>query len=232
MIVIGGWTLRNIKTANYAGFSSVGTINIYRYYACLLMAHQKNISFDEQQKICDAHLALCDNQKEQSEYALKHGLPVIKSAPFTYLLLHLKTDINTFLPGIGDLYALLGVKIGGGGTLAVIHSKGIIAGVKHYFQGHWALFFLALPLAAILLIKYILSAFGILITIYKRKPYLTTYLFFLLIILYMTTVPGAVSHPRFRVPIEPLLAILAASALTWKSIEKQKNTIDTTAQKA
>ena len=207
-IFIGSWTVRNIKVANYAGFSSVGTINIYRYYACALMASNNDRSFAEQQAICDANLAKCSNQQEQATYSLKHGLPEIKKSPLKYMLLHLKSDMNTLLPAVGDLYALLGFKIGGKGTLSVINSQGILAGIKHYFAGNWGLFIIALPLVAILFIKYLSAVVGC-FSVFKPKFNLTL-CFYALAIIYLIVIPGAVSHPRFRVPVEPLLSLFAA----------------------
>ena len=211
-LAIGGWSLRNSLTAGYNGFSSVGSINIYRYYACALLAHQKGISFAEQQGICDANLAAAGTEVEQAKYSLKHGIPVLTSSPLTYLFLHLKTDMNTLLPAVGDFYALAGKNIGGKGTLGVINSRGILAGVKHYFAGNWSLFILALPLISLLLIKYISAAVGGGKKLFTKQLNYTAILYIALI-LYMIIIPGAVSHPRFRVPVEPLLSMFAALGL-------------------
>ncbi len=212
LAVIGLWTLRNSQSANYNSFSSVGSINIYRYYACSILAKDNNITFAEQQAICDANLDAAGSQVQKAKYAILNGAPVLKSSPVRYLFMHLKANCNTLLPAIGDFYAILGKNIGGKGTLSVINSKGLVAGIKHYFDGNWGLFILALPLIGILLVKYILTTTGsvIQLTSTRINPTMVMYILF---ILYMITVPGTVSHPRFRVPIEPLLSLFAAIGL-------------------
>ncbi|MCK5844143.1 MAG: glycosyltransferase family 39 protein, partial [Victivallales bacterium] len=160
VVAYGAWSFRNLKTADFAGFSSVARINIYRYYACLLLAKNNGRSFDEQQGICTAELEAQGPQAKQAEYAVRKGLPVILREPLRYFFLHLKTDVSSLLPDVGDLYRLLGFEIGRSGTLSVIRSRGILAGVKHYFDGKWGLFAAALPLMVLLIAKFAAAAFG------------------------------------------------------------------------
>ena len=219
LLAYGSWRHRNSTTANFAGFSSVGQINIYRYYACSLLAKNNGRTFAEQQAICTGELIARGRQAKQAEYAIKKGLPILMKEPVRYFFMHLKTDISSLLPDVGDLYRLLGFEIGGSGTLSVIRTKGILAGVKHYFDGRWGLFFLALPLVALLAAKFAAATAGAMFAI--KSPARLTLLFYVVIILYMLVVPGGVSHPRFRVPVEPLLSLLAAFGI-FKGIELVK----------
>jgi hypothetical protein len=213
LLAYGSWRYRNTTSANFAGFSSVGQINIYRYYACLLLAKNNGITFDKQQAICTEELVAQGTQSKQAEYAMKKGVPILLKEPIRYFFLHLKTDISSLLPDVGDLYRLIGFEIGGSGTLSVIRSQGILAGVKHYFNGRWRLFILALPLVALMFVKFTAATVGATLTF--KSPARITLLFYVVIILYMLIVPGGVSHPRFRVPVEPLLSLLAAYGLVW-----------------
>jgi hypothetical protein len=212
LLSVGGWSLRNSLTAGYNGFSSVGSINIYRYYSCALSARQNGSAFSDEQRICDANLSAAGNEVQQAAYSLEHGIPVLKSAPLTYLFLHLKTDINTLFPAVGDFYALMGKNIGGKGTLSVINSRGIAAGIKHYFAGNWTLFFLAMPVVFLLILKYLLAAAGAGRKIFSKNIDFTAVIYIISAV-YMIIIPGAVSHPRFRVPIEPILSLFAGIGL-------------------
>jgi hypothetical protein len=207
-LIVGGWTVRNVVTADYAGFSSVGSINIYRYYACVLMAENEGVSFAERQARCDKELSALGSQAERARYSVEKGAPVLLKSPVRAVVSHLKADISSLLPDVGDLYRMFGVEIGGGGTLSVIRGQGVFAGVKHYFDGKWLLFFLSLPFVGILFAKYALSAIGS-VNIFRPRFNLAL-LFYAVFAAYMLAVPGAVSHPRFRVPVEPLLSIFAA----------------------
>ncbi|MBN1864508.1 MAG: hypothetical protein JW808_06370 [Victivallales bacterium] len=206
--VYSGWTIRNAYSANYNGFSSVGKINIYRYYACQLMAKDNNISFAEQQGICTANLLAQGPQAEQAEYAVKHGLPIIKAQPFRYAMMHIKSDLNSLFPAVGNLCKLTGIKAGEKGTLSVIHTEGIISGVKHYFTGNLWLLVIALPFSAALAFRYCTSTAGAYSVL--KPEFNITLLFYLLVAAYLLLIPGAVSHPRFRVPVKPIISILAA----------------------
>jgi len=55
-----------VVSADYAGFSSVGSINIYRYYACVLLAEDEGVPFAERQSRCDAELAALGSQAERA----------------------------------------------------------------------------------------------------------------------------------------------------------------------
>ncbi|NOY74472.1 MAG: phospholipid carrier-dependent glycosyltransferase [Kiritimatiellaeota bacterium] len=213
LLAYGAWSFRNWKTANFAGFSSVGQINIYRYYACLLLAKNNGRTFAEQQGICTAELEAQGAQAKQARYAVEKGLPIIMREPVRYFFLHLKTDVSSLLPDVGDLYRLLGFKIGGSGTLGVIRTKGVLAGVKHYFDGKWGLFLLAVPLVLPLFVKFAAAAVGVITALKSDKR--TSLFFFTVLTIYMLVVPGAVSHPRFRVPVEPLISLLAAFGVCW-----------------
>lgn len=214
LAAFGGWSTRNSITAGYNGFSSVASINIYRYYACAVLAKQNGRTFTEQQAICDANLAKLPTEVDKAKYSIKHGLPILKSSPIRYIFLHLKSDINTLLPAVGDFYAMLGQNIGGKGTLGVINTQGIIAGVKHYFAGNWGLFMLAIPLIVVLAVKYMSALTGCITEVRPGHLNITAALY-LIFLLYMITAPGLASHPRFRVPIEPILAIFAGIGLSF-----------------
>lgn len=209
-VITGIWTLRNYYTAGYLGLSSVNSINIYRYYACALLAKQKGISFAEQQGLCDTNLGRFSTEVEQAKFAKTEGFHILKSAPFAYAWIHLKSDMHSLLPAIGDLFKLCGLNLKSEGTLSVLNSQGLIAGVKHYFNGNRTMFFLAIPAVILLGIKYLsfIIAFAA-----QRKKIKVVYIFHLLILCYFVLTPGPASHPRFRVPVEPILALYAGLGL-------------------
>ena len=173
LLLLGFWSTRNYIQTNYFGLSTVSKINLYRYNACALLAKKNNSSFLIEQKKCDKILSNYKTQKEKADYSQQKGIETIIEHPFKYLLIHTKSCINTLLPAIGDLYQIVGIKIGNSGTLAMINSYGIVQGIKSYFNGKWILFFISLPLVLVLFIKYILSLFScILITIDFSKKYI------------------------------------------------------------
>ncbi len=208
IICIAPWYYRNYKQAEYPHFSSVGSVNLYRYNACLLLAEKNDISFNDQQKVIDGEFSKFQSQTALAVFAAKRGKEEILSSPLRYIWLHMKANINNFLPAGGIAANIFGIKTGGQNTLSVLHTHGIIAGVNNYFHGQWWLFFCLTPTIFLLGFVYCFSAVGMLSRFASRK--LT--LFELILILgmfYFLLVPGGAAHPRFRVPAAPILSLFA-----------------------
>ena len=211
IVVFLGWSVRNYFVADYLGYSTVGSINLYRYNGCALLAKQNNRTFTVQQQQCDKELDKYSSQPAKANFAKNQGLKIILNAPFSYAIIHLKADLNNLLPASGELFNIAGAELGGNGTLAVINSEGIISGVKHYFKGKWWLIFIALPMIIFLGLIYLFSLLGATKVITTQAEQRLVILLYIIIIAWFLLIPGPASHPRFRVPISPLLAILAAT---------------------
>jgi hypothetical protein len=149
--------------------------------------------------------------------AAKKGINIILSDPVRYALLHLKTIPTNLLPIVGDWLRTFGVNIGGSGTLSVIRSNGIIAGIRHYFKGRWIYLFIALPTVVWLTVVYFLAGIGGFLQLQENK-FRIEVIFLLGTIGYFLVAPGGAAIPRFRVPIAPMLSILAG--LGWIEIPK------------
>jgi 4-amino-4-deoxy-L-arabinose transferase-like glycosyltransferase len=218
-VLLAPWVVRNARQTGYPHFSSVGAVNLYRYNACLLLAERNGIGFAEQQGKIDAEFARLGSQQAIANYAAKEGVKAILSCPVRYAWLHLKTVPTNLLPATGDLLRTFGVEIGGSGTLQVIRTQGLVAGVRHYFHGQWLWLLVMLPALALLGLLYLLAATGAVTRLLEHK--VTAFDVFLVVtLLYFLAVPGGAAHPRFRTPIMPILAILAGvgwrATLGWR----------------
>jgi hypothetical protein len=214
-LLLAPWLVRNARQTGYSHFSSVGAVNLYRYNACLLLASNNGIDFAEQQSKIDAEFAKLGSQQAIANYAAKEGMKAILSSPVRYAWLHLKTVPSNLLPATGDLLRTFGVEIGGAGTMQVIRSQGLVAGVRHYFQGQWLWLLVMLPALALLGLLYLLAAVGAVTRLLEHKA--TAFDVFLVVtLLYFLAVPGGAAHPRFRTPIMPILAILAG--VGWRAL--------------
>lgn len=214
-LIPGLWIIRNHHVCGYTGITTVSAVNMYRYDACSLLAKIHSISFAKQQSKIDAELSKISTQKEISEYCAKRAFAVIKTHPFIYVYLHCKNSIGIFLPAVNDLFESFGVIMGGKGTLGIIHSSGLVQGLKHYFNNRNDLLLIALPLSLVLFVFYGFALFGIYMVIKKTLGIVADmdHLFILLALIYFFIAGGAAATPRFRVPIEPFLCIYAASGI-------------------
>ncbi len=207
------WSMRNYTATGYFGVSTVGEINLYRYYACALKARHENKNFAEMQEIFSAELENAGDQRRQAKFARSEGLDIIRNSPGQYLFVHARGSLNSLLPEFGGLAALFGADVGNAGTLAVIHTEGLRAGVKHYFQGQTGLFIIAMPFLALLLIKYCGCAAAITAILCRHKRFIIILLFHSALIAWMLLAPGPAAHPRFRTPVQPLLCFYAAAGI-------------------
>ena len=214
IVMLSPWYLRNYYHVGYPHFSSVGAINLYRYNACLLQARETGLAFNQQQSLIDSELDELTSQQSRADYAMSRGKAIILSQPLTYFWLHLRADLNNLLPVGGEFLKLFGYEIGGNGTISVLHSQGVLAAVKHYFNGNWSPFLLLVPTVILLLTSYLSALIGVAYRIFSKK-FNTIDLLFLSTLLYFLLVPGGASHPRFRVPVTPILSIYAGVGLVF-----------------
>ena len=128
--------------------------------------------------------------------------------PGTYLRLFfnpskLVPDVPTFLEN-------LKLTRGGRGTWDVIIKDGLLAGIRHYFDGRLWLPFLLTPLILLLLATYAGAACELGFAIFEKKW--MTPLLFLLFSVYYLAVVGPGGYPRFQLPALPFLCLLCAQA--------------------
>lgn len=219
LVLLAPWYLRNWIKTGTPQFSTVAEINFYRYNTCMLLAHLNERSFAEQQSIIDSQLAELDTQVARARYAGRRARKEIGDHPWVYFGLHLGTVPGNMLPAAGDLFQIVGVPIGGGGTLGVIRNRGVVAGVRHYFRGKWIWFLAAVPVVLLMVAIYLLAAFGLICGL--REPSCRpAVVFMVLLAAYFIIAPGAAANPRFRVPVMPLLAVVAAHSGCKKNYRK------------
>lgn len=222
-VLVAPWYMRNDRLAGFPHFSSVGFINLYRYNACLVLAHNNQIPFSHQQAIIDAEFGQLRSQPEIARYAHDRGKAIIAAQPFQYARLHLSASKNNFLPADAKLVQMLGKELGGRNTLSVLHSQGLIAGISHFFHGQWLIFFLLLPTIVALLCTYGLTGFALVERLVSGKI-MAFELLLVLSLCYFLLVPGGAAHPRFRVPAAPIFSLYAGYgfALLWHNYFRQR----------
>lgn len=212
LVGVAPWYLRNWQKVDYPHFSGIAAKNMYRYNAALLVAERDNNPYAEVQHRVSQELSKLDGQAAKARHARRRALEEISQAPGTYLWVHAKTVPTNLLPAVGSLLQTYGVEVGQSGTLAVIRSRGIVAGVQHYFRGKWGWLFLMTPLIVLLGMIYVMDLIGMTWLIWNSR--LGAFEVFLLaVVAYFLLAPGGAAHPRFRVPIMPILSLFAANGL-------------------
>jgi hypothetical protein len=150
------------------------------------------------------------------------GRRIILDRPWQYLVVHLKSDLNSLLPNVTEFLELLGLTRGDRGTLSVLNQYGLWAAVRHYFGGQMWLPWLLLPLIALLGLTYLGALLGVL-HLARSRAWWTLAVLGLPIVTFLL-LPGAPSHPRFRVPVMPYMCLLAGVGATtaWRGILRHR----------
>jgi 4-amino-4-deoxy-L-arabinose transferase-like glycosyltransferase len=214
-ILVFPWIIRNSCLTGYNGFSSFASDSMYKYSAPLTLANAEGYSIDQARKnLSDRFRTICPDEtaKEYSpRYARlrqKIALKTIADHPMAYAKIHLRGTAAFWLPGITDVLELLGITTGQRGTLSVLHEKGLWSAIRYYLDGEiWALW-LCIPAVLVLLAKYALAATTAIHSLRWNKSAAAWLI--LGTILAFWLIGGPATTPRFRVPIAPLLSVVAA----------------------
>ena len=216
---VAPWVARNHARAGYPRLSSVLDYNLFFYNARALIDARPDIALNDRQRL----LALLASEPDWPDQALLNdpvfvrqagdeGRALILAHPLSYLGVHLRATAGVLLPDAPDVLEVAGLTRGERGTLAVLREQGLLAAVRYYFDGQYGALALAVPLVAIWLIKLLAAIGGAAARL--RGAGAGVWLV-LLVILYFVLSPGPPANARFRVPIEPLLSVLAAVTLEW-----------------
>ena len=133
----------------------------------------------------------------------------IREHPGTFAQLHARGSLNFWLPGATDLLEVVGVTQGQKGTLWVVRERGLWEGVKYYFGGDLEAMGWAAGLVLIFLTKFtgVLLAVGM--AVRRRRMSRVAWVLGAVVVA-SWWMGGAVTTPRFRVPVEPILSVAAA----------------------
>ncbi|GAK51903.1 hypothetical protein U14_03149 [Candidatus Moduliflexus flocculans] len=230
LLIIAGivvpWVIRNYLTLGLLKVSSISSYNLLFYNAASLSTDLHRISQaqaraainDQVTKELTA-LGWKGDELHSAQLYTAWSRKILFSAPIRYVYIHLKNDINCFLPDVTDFLELIGATQGGKETLSVLNQHGLIAAVNHYFDDNIWLLWAVFPFIALLGVTYLGTILGISIQILQKHWDSLRLLF--LPAAYLTLLPGAAATPRFRVPAMPYICLLAGIGIA-KSIQCYK----------
>jgi len=226
---IAPWVARNVVVADFVGFSSVTSEGLYYYSAAEVVARTKGIPVEEaRRQLIKANphgreaMSLSPVPWNRTmptsrpmvapgvnaTWRRQRALEIIAEHPWLFAQVHLGGCLAFWLPGATEVLEVAGYTTGGKGTLEVLHTKGLWAAAEHYFGGDLTAMLLAGAMALVLLVKYFGVAVCLLVKCRPRMPAAAWLMG--LIVLVSFLLPGPAAHPRFRVPVEPILSIAAA----------------------
>lgn len=220
VLLVGSWVAHNWIVFSVPSLSGISSYNLVYFNAASLMSDTRGVdrdtavkelsdSVDERLKsmgIPNAKKASWAQVLDAWQYV---GSKVILQSPGRYISLHLRQDMKSLSPGSDEIFDLLEhEKPQEHGTLQVLKDKGILAAFQHYHRESTWLENVSRISTVLIWTTYALSLLGVAALVLKKQ-------LLLLIILagtvaYYLLLPGAPSTPRFRVPVEPIIFLLAA----------------------
>ena len=214
LLALGPWLMRNYVVADYVGLSSVAGHTAFKFHAPTVLAEVEDISAEQGQEEMKIRLMREVGAAELSAGALarserRMGAEVLLDHSKVYMRQHARGCLAVWAPGVLDVLEILAVTGPERGTSEVLAGEGVAAGVKHYFRGRWSVLWLWAPAAVVLMVKYALVLLCAARSVRLRMD-LSRWLI-LILVLGFALVPGVVGHPRFRVPIAPLLSVCAGA---------------------
>ena len=231
VLLITPWFVRNGMLWRCPALSSVDRVTMRDYMAAKVLAEVEHVSLDEvQQRLREADPGNCPT--ENSKY-----WEIILAHPAVYLRLHaagtipvlIGTNFDRWLQYFGEDYALPDLwrpYMDGGwnGLSRVIGEE-----LRAYPQGIG----LMVVLIGFQLCLYVLALVGALVAL-RSSPKVEGWaaLMLLAAIFILIIAPGQGGHERFRVPVQPLLAMLVAYAATLRHGGLLENCMEPTRRKA
>ena len=209
------WVVRNAIVAEYAGFSSFAGDSLYFFAVADLIAADEGIDPDDarsQLKRIDLRENIDRAPGPAANFRLKLALQAIGQRPWLYAKTHLKGCLGFFLPGSTAVLEVCGVTTGNRGTLDVLHKDGPLAAWRHYFGDNIPAMVFVAATGVLLLGQYL----GVVLCAVRRfgRSMPAEAWLLAVVVIVAAILPGPYGLPRYRIPVEPVLAVSAALGFT------------------
>lgn len=214
LMLVAPWIIRNQSITGQATISTVVEHDLLLYNAVHLKAYIDKRPGEEVakellhvEKDPRGTIASCTNDYSDLAFYKSKAFEIITLNLPTYIYLHLKADINNFIPGVTKTLEIYGLTEGNKGTVAVLANKGIFKAIDHYFGNNKKLIWYFIPWILFHIIFLVFSLVGV-IFLFKEKMF-SELVLLLFIGIYFILIPGPMSAPRFFIPAVPFFSILA-----------------------
>jgi 4-amino-4-deoxy-L-arabinose transferase-like glycosyltransferase len=214
LAIVGPWVYRNAAVFGKPSLAAVQGYNLLEYNAAGYVSVRDGISLADARRIVDAEYQLyLQNENirpatmaEESDAMTAAALRILAADPVRSVLFNGWTSLNIFRPGVSYFIMFLDP----GGLTPMDLAEGELSPAASHLDRP------AILLATILLTAfygglYLLAGAGLLRLIRNRNWRLLAW--FGLPCLLLFYAPGIANNARFRIPLEPVLCLLAAVGL-------------------
>ncbi|MDD5699226.1 MAG: hypothetical protein PHH77_11470 [Victivallaceae bacterium] len=212
------WTIRNYAKYGRPVFTTLSGFNLLYYKAGSYLSWKNNIPFDTMRNELGEQLQGNDIF-EQSAAAGKLGRRILLDNFWGFCCWAPRDMVYFLMPDLTPLLERLHLTAGNRGTLDILRRQGLRAAFQHYFNGHTgAMIAMFIYLCFYCLVFAAIIAGIIRLGLNKHYPAL---IFGTLLIAYFWILPVGNLDWRFRMPVMPLLFILALYGLSGSKINHE-----------
>lgn len=215
------WTARNYVKYDYPVYTTLSNFYLLYYKAGSYLSWRDNIPFDDMRAQLSKQVK-GDNIFEQSASAGKLGRKILLDNFWGFCFWAPRNMLHFFMPDITPLFERLHIISGNRGTLDVLRRKGLLAAFKHYFNNNIGAMIATFVYLGFYCLLFAAIAAGV-VRLWLEKHY-EKLIAGALLTGYFWILPIGNLDWRFRMPIMPLLFILAlygANGL-WKYSQSRK----------
>jgi len=224
------WQLRNKMETGFGGFSGVSSSNMYLYQAASVLAEQQHVSFAEMQNRLghggpERYFRVHPEQAtwplaRRYQYMLDEGSRVLREHPFMYARIHLAgMAMVVFSSGINAILKFLRVypaKRSGSPGLA---DWGMFPQAR-FMLAHPTVLIANALLLPIEIAYLLLAVAGLSDREVLRKP--EVWVIILVFAYYVVMSGGPGGESRFRVPLMPMICVLAACGIRRIEVRRRE----------
>jgi hypothetical protein len=237
------WTIRNAMVFRQFFFTKIHSLSLVLYHAPSIIADVEQVTRDEGKRIffaaakekyllTDYDIDYFDDNPLLTDKLAWEAMGIVRAYPLLFVKHHAIGTIKVLFPlNVGFSADILEGRGAGGVALKPIFStfwhflfrgrigqamRLLVDGRIRRLNPGWLLLFIIMALYQTGI--YIFMIIGL-----QKKRVSGVTFFLLLAIAYFVLIPGVVGEARFRVPVEPLFAFLAAVGITANSKLKVKS---------
>ena len=217
---LAAWQIRNRVETGFGGFSSIEAHNLYFFSAGDVTARVEHrslaqvdaeLGYDDARLFVARHPATAGwNQAQRLEFMRSQAGRVLRAHPWVFLRTHVEGMMRTALnPGAAVLVSLLGTPVDGA-TFVREQDEGPVAAALQAARRFPLQTAVMAALEAVLLAMYVFAVLGV---VRWRAPNPCLWMLLGVSLYFFAVSGGVVGEARFRLPVMPVLCILAAAGV-------------------
>jgi 4-amino-4-deoxy-L-arabinose transferase-like glycosyltransferase len=220
---LAAWQIRNYVETGFAGFSSIQTENLYFFSAAEVTSRvehrtlpeiQNEFGYNDELLFLERHPRAAEwNQAQKLEFMRTEARRILREHPWLFLRTHLAGSIRTALnPGGAALLDLVGDPVNDEAFTSE-REQGPMRAALWIAENHpWQSAAMA-ALGALLLGLYGYAAMGV---VRAATPSACIWMLLGVVLYFFGVSGGAVAAARLRLPVMPIVCVLAAAAFVHR----------------